>query len=247
MTVSSVLLYYLSPAPAAFQSGTMDLFAHLNYRYPGTSNAARLHPPHQPLGSLHHVPAQNIQSRQDQTHTVNGYMRSDSSRMMQAHPPLNPAAGHGLLPQQKSTPVGPGGAINSDPVVPMRIYHMDGSTDLSDQYIPSSSDKITCTDHRPLDEIFGDMRPLSSWSQAQSGSVRAAQNGTPRGHPQHRPVLTYPLPTKPQLDGVVQIPLLAVDNQRSGTGLIVDFRCSDWGIGVQVEGMLSHGDLTLHA
>ncbi|KAH0833434.1 hypothetical protein J3R83DRAFT_12548 [Lanmaoa asiatica] len=232
----------------------MDLFAHLNYCYPGTANAARLHhhvSSHQPqgLGSSHHVPVQNIQSPQDQTHPGEGYTRSDPSRITQACPSLDFAAGHGLRPQQKSTPVGPQpGAVHSDPTCPTEIYYMDESTDLSDQYIPSSSDKITCTDHRPLDEIFGDIRSSLGWSQAKSGLIHPLQSGTPRGHPQHTSVLTYPLPTKPQLDGVVQIPLLAVDNQMSGTGLVVTFQCSDWGIGVEVEGIpmsdLLHGNVS---
>lgn len=120
---------------------------------------------------------------------------------------------------------------------------MDGAADLSDQYIPSSSDKITCTDHRPLDEIFGNVRPSSGWVQAKSGSIYPSHIGTSRGDPRHASVLMYPLPTKPQLDGVVQIPLLAVDNQMSGTGLVVDFQCSDWGIGIQIEGLLPYVDL----
>lgn len=224
-------------------SDIMDLFSHLNYCYPGTPNAARPQVPQQPRQSPHHVPVQNIQSMQE-THPGDGYMLSDPSRITQPPLPLDSTAGHRLHPQQKGILVGPRDAAYSDPASPMKIYHMNSSTDLSDQYIPSSSDKITCTDHRPLDEIFGNMRPPLGWSQAQSGSAHLPQNGTPRGHPLRTSVLTYPLPTKPQLDGVVLIPLLAVDNQMNGTGLVVNFQCSDWGIGVQVEGMLSYANLT---
>ncbi|KAG8212879.1 hypothetical protein J3R82DRAFT_11212 [Butyriboletus roseoflavus] len=222
----------------------MDLFPHLNYRYPGSPNAVRPHVSQQPQGSSHHVPVQNIQSMQDQTHPGAAYMRSDPSRMTLAHPSLD----FGLPPQQKSTPVDPRGAVRSDPLTPMKTYYVDEPTNLSDQYIPSSSDKITCADHRPLDEIFGYIRSSSGWSQAESSSLHQSQNGTPRGNPRRPSVFTYPLPTKPQVDGVVQIPLLVVDNQMSGTGLVVDFRCSDWGIGVQVEGLpmsdLLHGNVS---
>lgn len=236
--------YFLSALAALFcRSATMDIFTHLNYCYPGTSNVARPHVSQQPQGFLHHVPTQNVQSMQDQTHPGDGCVRSGPSMITHASPSPGPTAGHDLLPQQKITLTSPQGAVHSDSKCHMKISYMDESTDLSDQYIPSSNDKITCTDHRPLDDIFGNIRPSRGWSQAASNSPHPSQNVTPRGHPRHTSVLTYPLPTRPQLDGVVQIPLLAVDNRIKGTGCVVDFRCSDWGIGVEVEGMLLYADL----
>ena len=221
----------------------MDIFTHLNYCYPGTSNAVRLHVSQQPQASVRHVPIHNVQSMQDQALPGDGYVRLDPGRITHAPPSPGLTTDHDLHPQQTSTLIGPQleGVVHSDSKGHMKICYMDRSAELSDQYIPSSSDKITSTDHRPLDEIFGNTHPGPScgWSQATSNSPHPSQNVAPRGHPRHTSVLTYPLPTKPQLDGVVQIPLLAVDNQMSGTGLVVDFRCSDWGIGVQVEGMLS--------
>jgi hypothetical protein len=241
--VSITLHYFLSALAALFfRSATMDNFTHLNYCYPGTSNAVRLHVSQQPQGSLHHVPVQSVQLAQDQAPPGDGYVRPGPSMITHASP--SPGfAGHNLRPQQKPTLVSPQGAVHSDFKGHMKISYMDESADLSDQYIPSSNDKITCTDHRPLDDIFGNIRPSCGWSQATLNSPHPSQNVAPRGHPRHTSVLTYPLPTKPQLDGVVQIPLLAVDNQIRGTGCVVDFRCSDWGIGVQVEGMPSYADL----
>ena len=221
----------------------MDPFAHLNYRYPGTPNAVRLHLSQQPQGSSHHVPVQNIQSMQDQTHPGDAYMRSDPNRITRARPSLDFTAGHSLHPPQKHTPIDPRGVVRSDLSGPTKMYYMVGSSNLSDQYVPSSSDKITCADHRPLDEIFGNIHSSSGWSQTETGSLHPSQNGTPHGNPRHTSVLTYPLPTKPQMDGVVHIPLLVVDNQISGTGLVVDFRCSDWGIGVQVQGKFPYAYL----
>jgi len=226
----------------------MDFFTDLNYRYPGTSNAAQLHfnASQQPQGSLHHAPIQNIQSMQEQTNPGDGYVWSDPGRIAYPRPSLDFTAGYDLLrPQQKSNLVGSRSAIHSHPTGPMRVHCVDGSADLSDQYIPSSSDKITCTDHRPLDAIFGNVWPSSGRSCATSGSLYPSQNETPRGSTRLTSILTYPLPARPQMDGIVHIPLLAVDNQTSGTGLIIDFRCSDWGIGVQVEGMLLYLDLAL--
>lgn len=221
----------------------MDPFTHLNYCYPGTPNAARLHVSQQLQGSPHRV-VQNTQSIQDRTRPGDGYMSSDSSRMAHARCSLDATAAHSLHPQQKGVPIGLRGAVHSDSLGSMKLYyHVDESANLLDQYVPSSSDKITCTDHRPLDEIFGNMRSSSGWPQARLGSVYPSRNATSHGHARHSSVLTYPLPTRPEMDGVVQIPLLAVDNQMSGTGLVVDFRCSDWGIGVQVEGMLPYADL----
>ncbi|KAF8124758.1 hypothetical protein EV363DRAFT_1403043 [Boletus edulis] len=206
----------------------MDFFSQLNYRYPGASNATRLHGSQQP-----HAPVPLVQSIQDQAHPGDVYARSGTRRI----PHLDVAASHELGPQQQNTIPGVRGVIHSEPHPPMRLYSMDESMNLSDQYIPSSSDKITCADHRPLDRIFGNLHPLSGLSQATSGPLHPSQNVPPRGQPQHTSVLTYALPTKPQLDGVIQIPLLAVDNQISGTGLVVNFRCSDWGIGILVEGI----------
>ena len=216
----------------------MDPFTHLNYRYPGSSDAARPCVSQQSHDFPHYV-VQNIQSVQNQTPPGNGYIYSESSTITQPRPSLDLTTGHGLHPQ-KSIPISPRGVVQPDPTGPTETYYTGESANLSDQYIPSSSDKITCTDHRPLDEIFGNIRPPSGWPPAKSGSVYPPRSETPRGHPRHSSVLTYPLPTKPQLDGVVQIPLLAVDNQMSGTGLIIDFRCSDWGIGVELEGVLPH-------
>ncbi|KAG6372210.1 hypothetical protein JVT61DRAFT_8003 [Boletus reticuloceps] len=158
-----------------------------------------------------HVPVPLVQSIQDHAHPGDVYAPSGTRRI----PHLDVAASHELGPQQQNTIPGVRGV---EPHRPM-------------------SDKITCADHRPLDRIFGNLHPLSGLSQATSSPLHPSQNLPPRGQPQHTSVLTYALPTKPQLDGVIQIPLLAVDNQISGTGLVVNFRCSDWGIGILVEGI----------
>ena len=216
----------------------------MNYCYPGTSDAARFHVSQPQIPPLR-VPIPNIQ---EQTHPGDGYARPDPSKITHARSSLDITAGYDLRPHQKSTVVGPPGDIQSDPQCSTRIRYTDEPANLVDQYIPSSSDRITCTDHRPLDEIFGNVPPASGWSQATlgSGSLCPSQNETPppRGPPK---VLTYTLPIKPQLDGVVQIPLLAVDNQMSGTGVVVDFKCSDWGIGVEVKGTSSCVELVCDA
>lgn len=215
-------------------AATMDVFKQLNYCYPGASNATRLHVSQPPQEFPYHAQIPNNQST-DQTHLGVGYTRSDSRRITHPLSSLDSTAGCHSRSEQKSGFVDPPGAFLSNAKRPVKLYYMDDPTNQPDQYIPSSSDKITCTDHRPLDDIFGNTRPLSlsGWS----GSPHLTQSGMLQAHPQHTAVLTYPLPTKPQLDGVLHIPLLAVDNQMSGTGLVVDFRCSDWGIGVEVEGM----------
>lgn len=231
--VTSALLFLINSCCVT----AMDLFTQLNYSYPGTSNAASLHVFQQPQGHRHRVSVPNIQSTGNQNHPGDGY-----AHPMHSHSHSRSSldfTGHGLRPQQNSTLVDSRGSVHPDPKRPMKMYYTDEPANLPDQYIPSSNDKITCTDHRPLDEIFGNMRPLTGLS----GLPHPSPNGTPHGNPLHTSVLTYALPTKPQLDGVIHIPLLAVDNQMSGTGLVVDFRCSDWGIGIEIEGMSSCVDL----
>ncbi|KAI9460331.1 hypothetical protein HD554DRAFT_1595839 [Boletus coccyginus] len=151
-------------------SAIMD-FTHLNYCYPGTPNAARLHfnASQQLQESLHHAPIQSIRSMQEQTNPRDGHVWSDPSRITHPRPSLGFTADYDLHPKQKSDPVGPRSAIHSHPTGPTKVHCVDGSADLSDQYIPSSSDKITCTDHRPLDDIFGNVWPSSGRSCATSG------------------------------------------------------------------------------
>lgn len=193
---------------------------------------------------------------------TSSHPQAGPSSATQTWTPVGHAASQGSYPHQQATlssprvPASVRGATN--------LYGTNELNEMSDKYIPSSSDKITCTDHRPLDDIFGNPYAASGSPQTGSGPTRASRTHSQpwphaapsqsflaqqqqalhyAGHAHHRPppqgtpVLAYPLPTKPQLDGVTQIPLLAVDNQKSGTGLVVSFRCSDWGIGVQMEGI----------
>ncbi|KIK82293.1 hypothetical protein PAXRUDRAFT_14804 [Paxillus rubicundulus Ve08.2h10] len=236
------------------------MLSHLNYRYPVAINPALFHLPQQSQTHAQYPRAQYPQPIQNHTHPAgtSSQPQSGSGNATQTWTQRGHVTSQGLYAHQHAN-FGPRVPAQSGSVrVSTNIYGTNESSEMSDKYIPSSSDKITCTDHRPLDDIFG-----SPYAASGSGSIRASQihsqpwpHAVPSqsflaqeqqalhyaGHAHHRPppqvtpVLAYPLPTKPQLDGVTQIPLLAVDNQKSGTGLVVSFRCSDWGIGVQMEG-----------
>ncbi|KAL4074925.1 hypothetical protein V8B97DRAFT_1948419 [Scleroderma yunnanense] len=138
-----------------------------------------------------------------------------------------------------------------------------GDTDLSDKYIPSSTDKVTSADHRPLDEIFGGLS--SSRSQLSAPERSFTQHCQPRVHPyphqhqgmysQHHTQHTQPsreyghlsshrhvpplILRQPQLRppacGLLHIPLMQVDNQRQGSDLVINFRC--WERGMPMDGM----------
>ncbi|KAF9223237.1 hypothetical protein BS17DRAFT_129891 [Gyrodon lividus] len=107
---------------------------------------------------------------------------------------------------------------------------------MSDKYIPSSKSgsRSTCKSQTHLQPH---LIPSQSFLRQQQQPSPHYGHAHHRSRPQGTPVLAYPLPTKPQLDGVTQIPLLAVDNQKTGSDLVISFRCSDWGIGVQMEGI----------
>jgi hypothetical protein len=239
------------------------MLSHLNYRYPMATNLALFHLPQQSQTHAQYARAQYPQPMQNHAHPAgtSSHPQAGPSSATQTWTPVGHAASQGSYPHQQATlssprvPASVRGATN--------LYGTNELNEMSDKYIPSSSDKITCTDHRPLDDIFGNPYAASGSPQTGSGPTRASRTHSQpwphaapsqsflaqqqqalhyAGHAHHRPppqgtpVLAYPLPTKPQLDGVTQIPLLAVDNQKSGTGLVVSFRCSDWGIGVQMEG-----------
>ncbi|KAF9230960.1 hypothetical protein BU15DRAFT_68734 [Melanogaster broomeanus] len=242
----------------------MNILPHLNYRYPTAINSTLLHHPQQSQTRAQH-PRDQHQPMQNYSHSSGTSSHDHQAEPSTATQPWSTTgfpAHHGHQQAMHSGPRGP--AQSGSPHGRTNVYSMN---ELSDKYIPSSSDKITCADHRPLDEIFGHPytslgHPPHSGSRSTSASQtqthsrsqshmipspsslgRQRQASHQHGHARHqsRPlgpaVLTYPLPTKPQLDGVIQIPLLAVDNQQSGTDLVVSFRCSDWGIGVQMEGI----------
>lgn len=214
----------------------MDLFTHLNYCYPGSPNDTRLHVSQQSQGSPPRV-AQNIQPIQNQTHPGHECSDSDSSKATLAHVSLNSTVGHDVYVQPTINPTGLRDPICPTPTDPIKSYYYVGeSADLSDQYIPSSSDKITCTDHRPLDDIFGNARHSSGWQHPKSDLAQSLHIGASRGH--FAPLLTYPLPLRPHMHGKMQVPLLAVNNQIKGTGLVVEFSDCNFITGQWMEGML---------
>ncbi|KIJ62949.1 hypothetical protein HYDPIDRAFT_168894 [Hydnomerulius pinastri MD-312] len=237
----------------------MDVHPHLNYQYPATIDPALLHLPQQSVAHPQYQQIMHSQLVQNPVHpmaTPYHHQIQGSSRVPQTWGGLDHPSGGCSTSSQQAAQSDRRGTDNFGPAYGHTKSHsVGGQSKLSDKYIPSSSDKITCADHRPLDEIFGNPFSSSGWPRApqplsqphhipsQSSHGQQQQGSHLYEHANHQPrtqappVLTYTLPTKPQLDGVLQIPLLAVDNRKSGTGLVIDFRCSDWGIGVQMEGI----------
>lgn len=243
----------------------MDVHAHLHYQYPTTVNPVLLHLPQQQSHAQphpqhqetpiphHHIPTNPMATAYHNLQQVSSRVRPNAT---------NIACGQAGTSQQQIL-----ASARRAPVDHSSAFvHTDslgtcGPSSMSDKYIPSSSDKITCADHRPLDEIFGNPFTPSSWPPSGSRSSRVPQphpqshqvppypyQGQPQqlsypyGHSHSQPhqqapqILTYALPSKSQLGGILHIPLLAVDNQKSGTNIVIGFRCSDWGTGVQMEG-----------
>ncbi|KAH7884863.1 hypothetical protein F5I97DRAFT_1929695 [Phlebopus sp. FC_14] len=244
----------------------MDVHTHLNYQYPTAllqlpQQQAHASPPHQQQLLYY-------QQAQGQSYAVTGsYIAPRQGPSM-----INPNASHPTgsydVMMQHSRLLSQGREGYPGSAHPNTDDFLPGS--ISDKYIPSSTDKITCSDHRPLDEIFASVYTLSSISRHIPPGSRGPQPPPPSRHvpvhshpaPQRQvskqhgevqqqqghpvpPVLTYLPPSKPQLKGVLQIPLHAVNNHMTGMDLIVNYRCSDWGIGIQMEG-ISMTDLLYH-
>ncbi|KIM62712.1 hypothetical protein SCLCIDRAFT_1214819 [Scleroderma citrinum Foug A] len=135
------------------------------------------------------------------------------------------------------------------------------NTDVPDKYIPSSTDRVTSPDHRPLDDIFASLhsffRPAPGPSSMQYDQLPAHlyplqnQNQNSQRHTQHIPpsqqsghppshhhvpqiILRKPQ-LKPPMSGILHIPLMQVDNQQRGSGLVINFRC--WERGLLTDGV----------
>lgn len=138
------------------------------------------------------------------------------------------------------------------------------NTDVPDRYIPSSTDRVTSPDHRPLDDIFASLhsffRPAPGPSSMQYDQLPAHlyplqnQNQNSQRHTQHIPpsqqsghppshhhvpqiILRKPQ-LKPPMSGILHIPLMQVDNQQRGSGLVINFRC--WERGLLTDGTSCH-------
>jgi len=136
-------------------------------------------------------------------------------------------------------------------------------TDVPDKYIPSSTDRVTSPDHRPLDDIFASLhsllRPAPGPSSMQYdqlhahlyppqnlnlNSQRHTQHILPSqqiAHPpsHHVPQLILRKPQlRPPISGILHIPLMQVDNQQRGSDLVINFRC--WERGLLTDGTYCH-------
>lgn len=233
----------------------MDGHAHLSSSYqhplPTTVNHAFLAQQQQLLLQSEHPRPEPSQNMPNATY-------APSTASLQVH--RNSMGENTFTPQHPNTFPRRGAVDYSGALFPSSGL---SEADVSDKYIPSSTDRVTSSDHRPLDDIFASLHPLLGAGPGPSmqydqphtrfyppqNQSQYSQHLTPHtvssrqyDHlPQSyrhvsQPILRRPL-IRPPANGILPIPLMQVDNQQRGSDLVINFRC--WERGLLTDGTFS--------